>query len=76
MWRAAASIPVVERWERSTRCFRAAPTLVRNFELRWALDLHTTIAVNLAGFFTGELLKDTGPADDVAFSSVGITYRF
>ena len=47
-----------------------------NFELRWALDMHTTIAVNLAGFFTGGFLKDTGPADDVAFSNVGITYRF
>jgi len=47
-----------------------------NFEVRWALDLHTTIAVNLAGFLTGEFLKDTGPSDDVAFSNVGITYRF
>jgi hypothetical protein len=47
-----------------------------NFELRWALDLHTTIAVNLAGFLTGRFLKDTGPADNVAFSNVGITYRF
>ena len=47
-----------------------------NFELRWSLDLHTTIAVNLAGFFTGRFLKDTGPADNVAFSNVGITYRF
>ena|SRR5215470_19070138 len=44
-----------------------------NFELRWALNLHTTIAVNLAGFFTGGFLKDTGPAGDVAFSNVGIT---
>ena len=47
-----------------------------NFELRWALDPHTTIAVNLAGFFTGGFLKETGPADDVAFSNIGITYRF
>jgi len=47
-----------------------------NFELRWALDLHTTIAVNLAGFFTGGFLKETGPAENVAFSNVGITYRF
>jgi hypothetical protein len=47
-----------------------------NFELRWALDPHTTIAVNLAGFLTGGFLKDTGPADNVAFSNVGITYRF
>jgi hypothetical protein len=30
----------------------------------------------LAGFFTGGFLKDTGPADDVAFSNVRITYRF
>jgi len=47
-----------------------------NFELRWALDLHTTIAINLAGFITGGFLKDTGPAGTVAFSNVGITYRF
>jgi len=30
----------------------------------------------LAGFFTGGFLKDSGPADDVAFSNIGITYRF
>ena len=30
----------------------------------------------LAGFFTGGFPKETGPADDVAFSNVGITYRF
>ena len=46
-----------------------------NFELRWALDSHTTIAINLAGFITGGFLKDTGPAENVAFSNVGITYR-
>ncbi len=42
-----------------------------NFELRWALDLHTTIAINLAGFFTGGFLKHTGPAGNVAFSNLG-----
>ncbi len=47
-----------------------------NFELRWALDLHTTVAVNLAGFLAGGFLKDTGPAGNVAFSNVGITYKF
>ena len=47
-----------------------------NFELRWALDLHTTIAINMAGFITGGFLRDTGPAGNVAFSNVGITYRF
>jgi hypothetical protein len=47
-----------------------------NFELRWALDLHTTIAINLAGFITGGFLKHTGPAGNVAFSNIGITYRF
>jgi hypothetical protein len=47
-----------------------------NLEVRWALDLHTTIVLNLAGFLTGEFLKDTGPSNDVAFSNVGITYRF
>ena len=29
-----------------------------NFELRWCLDAHATIAVNLAGFITGGFLKD------------------
>jgi hypothetical protein len=47
-----------------------------DFELRWALDLHTTIVINLAGFITGSFLKDTGPAGNVAFSNVGVTYRF
>ena len=47
-----------------------------NFELRWALDMHTTVAVNLAGFITGGFLKDTGPAGNVAFSNVGVTYKF
>jgi hypothetical protein len=47
-----------------------------DFELRWALDLHTTIAINLAGFITGGFLKDTGPAGNVAYSNVGVTYRF
>jgi Alginate export len=47
-----------------------------NFELRWALDLHTTVAINLAGFVTGKFLKDTGSVGNVAFSNVGVTYRF
>ena len=47
-----------------------------NFELRWALDLHTTIAINLAGFLTGTFLKETGADGNVAFSNVGITYKF
>jgi hypothetical protein len=47
-----------------------------NFELRWALDLHTTIAINVAGFLTGTFLKETGPAGNVAFANVGITYKF
>jgi hypothetical protein len=47
-----------------------------DFELLWALDLHTTVDINIAGFFTGGFLKDTGAAGDVAFSNVGITYKF
>jgi hypothetical protein len=47
-----------------------------NFELRWALDMHTTIAINLSGFITGGCLKDTGPSGNLAFSNVGITYKF
>ena len=33
-----------------------------NFELLWALDLHTTIGIDMAGFITGGFLKDTGLA--------------
>ena len=47
-----------------------------NFELLWALDLHTTIGIDMAGFITGGFLKDTKPAGNVAFSNVGVTYRF
>ena len=47
-----------------------------NFELLWALDLHTTINIDLAGFITGGFLKDTGQAGNVAFSNVGIDYKF
>lgn len=47
-----------------------------NFELLWALDSHTTINIDLAGFITGGFLKDTGPAGNVAFSNVGIDYKF
>ncbi len=46
-----------------------------NFELLWALDLHTTIGIDMAGFITGGFLNDTGPAGNVAFSNVGVTYR-
>ena len=34
------------------------------------------LAINLAGFLTGGFIKDTGPAGNVAFSNVGVTYRF
>jgi hypothetical protein len=47
-----------------------------NFELLWAVDPHTTVDINLAGFITGGFLKDTGPAGNVAFSNVGVTYKF
>jgi hypothetical protein len=47
-----------------------------NFELLWALDSHTTINIDLAGFITGGFLKDTGQAGNVAFSNVGIDYKF
>ena len=47
-----------------------------NFELRWALDLHTTIAINLGGFITEGFLKGTDPAGNVVFSNIGITYGF
>ncbi len=47
-----------------------------NFELLWAPDLHTTVDINMAGFLTGGFLKDTGPAGNVAFSNVGVTYKF
>ena len=47
-----------------------------NFQIQWAFDLHTTIALNVAGFITGGFLKDTGPALNVAFTNLGITYSF
>jgi hypothetical protein len=47
-----------------------------NFELRWALDAHTPIALNMAGFLTGRFLKETGPSGNVAFANLGITYKF
>ena len=48
----------------------------RRRELLWALDLHTTIGINMAGFITGGLIKDTGPAGNVALYNAGVTYRF
>ena len=45
-------------------------------DLLWALDLHTTVEIVLSGFLTGGFLKDTGPAGNMAFSNVGITYKF
>jgi len=47
-----------------------------NFELRWALDAHATVALNMAGFVTGGFLKETGPSGNVAFANLGITYKF
>jgi hypothetical protein len=47
-----------------------------NFDLLWALDLHTTVEIVLAGFLTGGFLKDTGPAGNMAFANVGVTYKF
>jgi hypothetical protein len=47
-----------------------------NFEILWALDAHTTINIDMAGFLTGGYLKDTGAAGNVAFSNVGIDYKF
>ena len=35
-----------------------------------------TIALNLAGFIAGGFLEHTGPAGNLAFSNVGITYMF
>jgi hypothetical protein len=47
-----------------------------NCEILWALDPHATVDINLAGFLTGGFLKDTGPAGNVAFSNIGVTYKF
>jgi NADPH:quinone reductase len=44
-------------------------------ERRVSFDL-IDFAINLAGFITVRFLKDTGPSGNVAFSNVGVTYRF
>src|SRR5271154_4791 len=47
----------------------------RRRELLWALDLHTTIGIDMAGSITGGFLKKTRPPGQGAFSNVGVTYR-
>ena len=47
-----------------------------NVEVRWAVTPHVTAAFNVAGFFVGSVLKQTPPASNVAFSNVGLVYRF
>ena len=47
-----------------------------NFELRWALTPHVTLAVNPSGFLTGEFLKETPPSENIAFLNIGLVYRF
>ena len=47
-----------------------------NLEVRWSVSSHVTAVFNVAGFFVGPVLKQTPPADNVAFSNVGLTYRF
>jgi hypothetical protein len=42
----------------------------------WALDAHTTLSFNVAGFLTGAFLQQTMPGKDIGFMNLGITYRF
>lgn len=42
----------------------------------WELGRHTTLSASYAHFFTGDFLKETGPASDVDFIAVWLTYRF
>ena len=47
-----------------------------NMEVRWMVDRHLTVVLNLATFLSGPYLKETGPAKTVLFANSGFTYRF
>ena len=47
-----------------------------NLEIRWAIREHFLAALNLAGFVTGEFLKQSPPSNEIVFFNLGLTYRF
>jgi hypothetical protein len=42
----------------------------------WEIDRHTTLSASYAHFFAGDFIRDTGPAKDIDFIAVWMTYRF
>jgi Alginate export len=47
-----------------------------NLEIRWAISEHFLATLNLAGFVTGEFLKQSPPSNAIVFFNLGLTYRF
>lgn len=45
-------------------------------QLDWTVDRHLSLRAIYAHFFTGEFLKETGPADDVDYFTTYMQYRF
>jgi hypothetical protein len=44
--------------------------------LRWNIDRHITFIAIYAHFFTGQFLRETGPARNVNYGTTWITYKF
>ena len=42
----------------------------------WTVREHVLAALNLAGFVTGEFLKQSPPSNAIVFFNLGLTYRF
>jgi hypothetical protein len=47
-----------------------------NLEIRIAITQHLTGALNAAGSFPGTFLRQSPPAQNIAFTNAGVTYRF
>jgi hypothetical protein len=45
-------------------------------EIRWAISEHFLAALNLAGFVTGEFLKQSPPSNGIVFFNLGLTHQF
>jgi hypothetical protein len=45
-------------------------------ELKWKIDRHMTLIATYAHFFTGDFLRETGPAQDVDYVTTWIAYKF
>ena len=44
--------------------------------LNWQIDRHAAAYVGYSHFFAGEFIADTGPAEDIDFFYVALTYTF